>query len=69
MNALFWFRCSEELAKRLGAFPMVRVPRPHLSFPVYEPVTTHHATIHTENGHYAWPQRLDRDRKFFSYEP
>lgn len=64
MQALFSVRCSEALAKALGAVPFVRVSRPHLSFPVYEARTTHHAELDTENGPYAWLWRIDRDHKF-----
>lgn len=64
MDPLFTFKCSEALAKALGAVPKKRLPYPHLSFPVHEPIRTHHAAIQTENGWYAWLWLLDANHKF-----
>jgi hypothetical protein len=64
VDSLFWFKCSADLAQALGAIPRRRIPRPDLSFPVYEPVRTHHATICTEEGHFAWLWELDPEHPF-----
>lgn len=61
MNSLFWVKCTSALAEALGAVPRNRIPRPDLSFPVYESFRTHHADLHTEKGLYAWPWQLDKD--------
>lgn len=62
MDALFWVKCSADLARRLGAVPRKRVPGYQaLSFPVYETVKTHYAHLFTEEGHFAWLWKIDRD--------
>ncbi len=61
---LFMFKCSADLARALGAKPMVRLPRPNLKFPVHEPVRTFHAAICTDDGWFAWLWQLDRNHPF-----
>lgn len=61
MNSLFWVKCTAAMAEALGAVPRKRIPRPGLSFQVYEAFATHHADLHTEAGLYAWPWTLDRN--------
>ena len=68
MDALFTFKCSAPLARRLGAVPLVRIPRPY-SFLVHEPVETHHAKICTDDGWFAWLWQLDRDHPFIESQP
>jgi len=48
-----------KLAMALGAKPLTRLHRPLLSFPVYEPPSTHHAEFLTEAGPFAWLWLLD----------
>lgn len=59
MEALFEVNCSIELALALGAKPMKRIDRPNLSFPVFDAPITHHASLRTAKGPYAWLWLLD----------
>jgi hypothetical protein len=59
MESLFKVKCSSALARALGAKPMPRVPRPNLSFSVFDLPTTHHACLETECGPFAWLWQLD----------
>lgn len=59
MEPLFTVKCSEEMARSLGAFPLRKLSRPHLSFPVYEAPRTHHAELDTEGGLFAWFWKMD----------
>lgn len=68
MESLFAVNCSSRLAKALGARPMVRLERPHLSFPVFDLPQTHHAALDTENGPYAWLWALDATHMSISRE-
>ena len=69
MKPLFWVKCSAQMAETLGAVRRKQIPRPDLSFRVYEPFPTHHADLHTENGLYAWPWKLDRSHPTIDVQP
>jgi len=69
MESLFSVKCSVELARALGARPMMRVDRPALSFPVFDLPMTHHACLKTEAGPYAWFWQLDAGHMSITRNP
>lgn len=69
MESLFTVKCSLEMARALGARPMPRLDRPHLSFAVFDLPRTSHACLETGEGPYAWLWLLDGTHMSITKDP